>query len=325
MKAIVTGATGFLGQHLCQMLLQQGWQVIAFGRNLEKGRALSTDKLVFNAVDLKDFGQLDKVFEPVEAVFHCAALSSAWGNKHDFFQSNVSATENVVKCSVKHGVKKLVHVSTTSVYFDFRDRLGIKETDPLALSFVNEYARTKYLSERIVLADNDDAKLERVIIRPRGIIGDGDNAIMPRILRVANKGMFPLFNHGKALIDVTYVGNVADAMIRCVQTDNIDREIFNISNDEPLRIIDLLQRVFAVMDKQVKLRSFPYPLFMTLANILETCARLSGNGEPVVTKYGVGLLNYSQTLDINKAKSVLAYRPVYTLDEGIQRYAISQQ
>ena len=202
----------------------------------------------------------------------------------------------------------------------FKDRFNISETDYIPNSFANTYANTKYLSEKVLL-DVQSSSVERIIIRPRGIIGEGDNAIMPRILRVAEKGRFPLFHNGNSLLDITYVKNVTAAMIACAVTDNLNGHIFNISNDEPKKIISILMSVFSQMELNVTLKPVSYSLFMVLANILEAWSKLSNGNEPIITKYGVGLLGNSQTLNINKAKLLINYQPIYSLDEGIAQYA----
>jgi len=320
MKAIVTGATGFLGKHLCNELSHQGWKVIALGRNREIGTRLSNSNVSFKYIDLEDNAGLSRVFEHADIIFHCAAFSSAWGNKNKFYSNNVTVTKNILLCAEKYKINKIIHISSTSVYFDFTDRLNISETDSVSERFVNAYAETKYLSEKVLL-DDANTNIEKVIIRPRGIIGEGDNAIMPRILRVAEKGTFPLFNNGNTLLDITYVKNVVDAMLLCGTTNNIDGEVFNISNDEPRKIASILDAVFRELDLNVKLKHAPYSLFLGIANILEGWAKITKGNEPILTKYGVGLLGNSQTLNINKAKNILSYKPSYTLDEGISCYA----
>ena len=120
MKAIVTGATGFLGGHLTSMLVAQGWQVLAMGRNRQIGASLVSASVNFKQVDITCLSQVDEAFETVDVVFHCAALSDVWGSYRAFYEVNVLGSEHILACCKKYHVKKLVHVSTTSVYFDFK-------------------------------------------------------------------------------------------------------------------------------------------------------------------------------------------------------------
>ena len=210
-KAIVTGATGGLGRNLVQTLLAQGWQVAACGRNAEIGKMLDTE---FHAFDLSDRNQTLKAFSNADIVFHCAALSSPWGRYEDFYRANVTATQNVLAAMRQHHIGKLIHVSTPSIYFDYLDQHKVPETF-ISRHFVNDYAYTKFLAEQEVAAATD---LSSVIIRPRGIFGEYDTAVLPRLLKIAQKGFLPLIRRagreaGGAVADVTYVGNVVHALV----------------------------------------------------------------------------------------------------------------
>ncbi len=316
MKAIVTGGTGFLGSHLIEMLLDEGCEVISFSRQIKEVESKLTNKLSYRAVDITNDKQLTKVFESVDVVFHCAALSSVWGSKDSFYKANVEGTRNILQCCEKFNVSKLIYVSSTSIYFDYQNKTNIKESDPITTNFANDYAKTKYLGEQVVL--NEKKKVEVNIIRPRGIIGDGDKSIMPRILKVTQSGYFPLINNGQAMVDITYVKNVAYALLLCSKTAHIDKEIFNISNDQPMTVKTLLNLV--LQNKKVRFLNAPYQLLTGLASLLEITSKALRLNEPKLTKYGIGLLSFSQTLNIDKAKNVLNYKPIYTIEHAIEQY-----
>lgn len=319
MKAIVTGATGFLGGHLCSLLAEQGVSVIGFGRNLGKSMHLEGELCQLRQVDITDEHSLNAVFEQADVLFHCAALSSAWGAYDSFYKHNVYGTELILKMCEKYHVKRLVYVSSTSVYFDFKSTLNIKENSALPVKFANHYATSKYQAEELLLAEK--VNTEVVILRPRGIIGEGDQAIMPRILAVAGKGFFPLPDAGKALVDITYVKNVAHALYLASVAKNVNGHRINISNKEPLTVRDLLEQVFLKTGRKVKFFNVSYAFIFALASISERCAKVLNLGEPRLTRYGVGLLGKSQTLDISTAETLLGYKPVYSLDHAISQYA----
>lgn len=316
MKAIVTGGTGFLGDHLVRNLLENGWHVIVLARNVKNEKWIDSEYVEYRAVDIVDSISLDAVFESVHVVFHCAALSSVWGKYKDFYNVNVVGTKNVVASCEKYNVSKLIYVSSTSVYFDFKDEGYINESHSISSRFANDYARTKYLGEQEVL--NHNGKINVVIIRPRGIVGDGDKSIMPRLIRVAQKGYFPLFYKGEALVDVTYVKNVVEGLMLCAKVNHINREIFNISNDQPMKVKDLLDLVFK--NKDVKYLKLPYKIVFLFAWLLEYFSKLFDGGEPKLTMYGVGLLAHTQVLDITKAKQILGYSPIYSIEDAVDKY-----
>lgn len=319
-RAIVTGATGFLGSHLVMLLEEQGYQVIALGRNADKGQKLNSEQTTFKATDITNKSTLLQSFEQVDVVFHCAALSSAWGKMDDFERVNVQGARYVLQCCEQYEVKKLVYVSSTSVYFDFKDKTNIAETEVLQHGFVNHYAQTKYQAEQCLLTEKENTEV--VIIRPRGIVGDGDTSIMPRVLRIADKGFFPLINQGKAIVDLTYVKNVAYALLLAAEKTGINGHCFNISNMEPLTVKSLLQKVLNHRKSSSPCRFFPMPylLIYGIAYCLEGIAKCFSLGEPALTCYGVGLLAKTQTLNIEAARDELGYTPLYNLDHAIEQY-----
>ena len=316
MKAIITGATGGLGRNLGEFLTHKGWEVLGFGRNESIGKALGYR---FKAFDLSNKEECLEAFEEADVVFHCAARSSPWGEYELFYRDNVQATTNVLEAMKKYNILKLVHVSTPSIYFDFTDQIEVKESYK-AKSFVNAYAKTKYEAEELVLASSVDV----TIIRPRGIFGEHDTVLIPRLEKIAKKGFLPLIKNRDALVDVTYVGNVVHAMYLCATKALPSKSIFNISNDEPLKISTLFTLIMNALGKEVRFKYIDYKALMGLARTLEFISKLTLKKEPMITKYGVGLISHNQTLDLQKAKEILGYERQFTIEEGLKRYAKSR-
>lgn len=313
MKAIITGATGGLGRNLLEFLVLQNWEVIAFGRDEKIGKSLGVE---FYAFDLSDFEQTKKYFQKADVVFHCAALSSPWGKYEEFYKANILATKNVLKAMELFDIKKIVHVSTPSIYFDFQDQFNIKE-EFIPTKFVNNYAKTKYEAEQLVL----NSSVFSAIIRPRAIFGEYDNVLVPRLEKVALKGFLPLIKNKKTIVDVTYVGNVVNALYLASIKDIPSKSIFNITNDEPMDIKEVFSLVMETVKIKTKFKYISYFVLFSIATILEIISKLGFTKEPILTKYGVGVISKSQTLDISKAKEILGYKPIYTIKEGLQRYA----
>ena len=315
-KAIITGATGGLGRNLGEFLQKEGWELLGFGRNEAIGKELGYN---FKAFDLSSLEECLEAFEEADVVFHCAARSSPWGEYELFYKDNVVATSNVLRAMEKHNIPKLVHVSTPSIYFDFTNQRNVKESFK-AKKFVNAYAQTKYEAELLVLASSLDVS----IIRPRGIFGEYDTVLIPRLEKVAQKGFLPLVKNKDALVDITYVGNVVHAMHLCATKELPAKSIFNITNDEPLAISKIFEMVMKSLGKEVRFKSISYTVLFNLARVLEFVAKITKGAEPMITKYGVGLIAHDQTLDLSNAKNILGYETQFTIEEGLERYAKSR-
>lgn len=322
MSALVTGATGCLGGHLVRMLTREGFSVTATGRNRNIGKELENSRVRFAPVDLTDRSAVDNLVAGHRFVFHCAALSTIWGRDFDFEQANVAATQNVVDACLQHKVQRLVHVSTPSVYFDFKDRLQIRESDPLTSRPANTYVATKLHAERLV-KEAIARGLDAVILRPRGIFGPRDSALLPRLLRLARKGWLPLIGNGRAMVDITYVENVATAMILSASARaDVKGQIYNISNGEPHDLLTLFQMIRTAFRLKVHLVPVPYALAYAFAWTIEVCAlTLPLKSEPPLTRYSVGILGRSQTLCIDAARHDLNYAPKISVAEGLSRSA----
>ena len=320
-RALVTGGTGFLGQRLALRLLAEGWEVSALGRNAAIGDALEARGVPFVRADLTDREAMARACQGQDVVFHSGALSSPWGPYEDFYRANVLGTQHVADACLAHGVGRLVHVSTPSLYFDFRDRLAVHEAEPLPAKGVNAYAETKRLAEAVVDAAHASG-LPTITIRPRGIFGPGDTAILPRLVRANAAGRLPLFDGGRARVDVTYVENVVDALLACAAAAEAALGAkYNITNGEPIAVGELLPRVFTALDVPYRPRAMSYAQGLLMAQAMEWLATLGGGGEPLMTRYAVGLLAKHQTLDIGAARSALGYQPRVGLDEGLAAFA----
>ena len=320
MKILVTGGTGFLGRHLVWRLAGQGHDVVFSGR--DAGKAGEVVQRAARAVAFVPLAHGDAAAPAalaaamcgVDAVVHCAALSSPWGRRAHFHAANVRSTEEVLAAMQSRGVARLVHISTPSLYFQFRDRLGVREDEPLPPP-VNLYAETKREAERLVRAGPTPA----VILRPRGIFGAWDETLLPRLLRLLRRKRFPLFNGGDALIELTYVDNVVDAIVLALALPGSPESTFNVSNGQPQRAGDLFEQLARGFGLPWRPRHVPLATGLALACACELAGRVARGWEPPLTRYSVGTVAYSQTLDLRRSREQLGYVPRIDIAEGIRR------
>ena len=323
-RVLVTGGTGFVGSHLVRRLIQDGHQVTFTGRDQDKATPLINMGARFVYHAFAKSADLTKMFAEVDTVMHCAAKSRPWGPKGEHMRVNWHFTRQVADACLKGGVRRLVHVSTSSVYFDYQDRLGLKETDSLPEVAANHYSASKVLAEDAVM-DAFARGLDTVIIRPRGIFGPGDEAIVPRLVRANRKIGVPLVRDGQAMSDITYVDNLVDAMVLAMAAPPlVSGKIYNITNGETLSVIALLEMLFGALDRPLKLRPLSYELGLRLSSTMEVLATLLRQ-EPLFTRYTLSLLSISQTLDLSAARRDLNYQPRISLAEGFKMYAESLQ
>ncbi|RLT42089.1 MAG: NAD-dependent epimerase/dehydratase family protein [Chloroflexi bacterium] len=223
-------------------------------------------------------------------------------------------------CAI-HGVGRLVHVSTPSIYFGLDSLVNVREDAPLPTRPVNEYARTKLLAEAAV--DRAFARgLPVITIRPRAIFGPGDTTILPRLIARLQKGRLPIIGDGRNLSDMTYVENVVDALLLCAAspTATLGKK-YNITNGEPTPLWPLIEKLCAALGYEYPRRHVPYRVADGAAALLEVVYRLlPGQPEPPLTRYSVALLAKNATLDISAARQELNYQPRVSVAEGLRRF-----
>lgn len=317
MKILVTGGTGFLGQHLARALLAQRHHVTLLGRDFTRSGALITSGVTPLAVDLRDRTATISACAGVDVVFHVGALSAPWGRSADFHAINVDGTEHIVTGCQRHGVARLIYVSSPSVVFDGRDQHALTEAAPYPRRFASIYSLTKKLGEDLV---NHAAMLglPTVILRPKAIFGPGDTSLLPRLLDAARRGRLPQIGAGRNLVDLTYVENVVYALMLALSAPAAVGRTYTITNAEHVPLWQIIRAVLRHQHLSTRLRVIPLPVALLAARLMETRAALLG-GEPVVTRYSAAILARTQTYDISAAQRDLDYQPCVTVAEGIAR------
>ncbi len=274
MSVLVTGASGFIGHHVVRALLARGDEVVATGRTAsalqplrEAGARVVTANLATDS--------LRELTRGSHAVVHCAAMAAPWGDRDAFVRDNVLATERLLEAAGEAGVRRFVHVSSPSIYSALAHQLNVPEAFTPPARWPTPYGETKWLSEQRVF-DSRFASMEPVALRPRAVFGEGDRAIVPRVLKVAKQGRFPLIDEGAALIDVTYVGNVVSAVERALAAprENCGRA-YNITNGEPMPVRELLDRLFGVLGMEVRYLKLPRSVAFSMARLSEFGAQAS--------------------------------------------------
>lgn len=319
MKILLTGATGFLGFRTLEKLVEQEevTSIIATGRTIKETHQVLHPKVTYVLGDLSDKAFVESITSDVEYVIHAAALSSPWGKYSEFEDANLRSQMNLIHSVQRAKLIKYIYISTPSMYFDSNNRTNIRENEALPRKFVNAYAHTKRMAELELIQSG----LPYVILRPRALTGRGDTVIMPRIITSYKEGKLKIVGSGKNIVDLTSVANAVDAILLSLKAEGPAlNQIYNITNGEPVNLWEKIGFVLQLMDKQLPPKKIPYFIVLTLAQLLEWKSKLTNWKEPVLTKYGVGVLAKTMTMDISKAKTLLGYHPSVSTDEAIKEF-----
>ncbi len=321
MKALVTGGGGFLGSAIVKALLARDDFVKAIQRGdypFLKEWGVETIK-----GDLSVAEDINNAVKECDIVFHVAAKAGVWGDYKDYYQSNVIATKNVIDACKKNNVSYLVYTSTPSVIFDGTDEEGINESVPYTKNCFNHYQKTKLEAEQLVLNANSD-ELKTVALRPHLIWGPGDPHLIPRVINRAKAGRLKLVGTKDNKVDSCYIDNAAHAHVLaadCLKSDaRCAGKVYFVSNDEPLTMSDLINKILAAARLPPVDKTVPENLAYTVGFILEKLYTLFNiKTEPIMTRFVARQLSTSHWFDLSAAKQDLDYQPLVSIEEGMQR------
>jgi nucleoside-diphosphate-sugar epimerase len=320
MKALVTGANGFLGQYVVEMLRAHGHQVRALCRR----PFASLDALGVETVlaDLRDAARVAAACRDIDVVFHTAAIAGIWGKWKDYYNVNVRGTEHVLAGCRLHGVSKLVFTSSPSVTFAGRDQCGIDESAPYPTDWLCHYPHTKALAEQAVLAANGST-LATCALRPHLIWGPRDQQLIPRLLDRAKRGRLRRVGEGKNLIDIIHVQNAAEAHLQAAQALSVGSAVagkaYFLSQGEPVNCWQWIDQLLELADLPKVTKSLSLPTAVRLGRLCETTYRvLHLPGEPPMTRFLALQLGTSHYFNISRAQTDFGYAPTISTAEGMQ-------
>ncbi len=182
MRAVVTGAGGFLGGRLAHQLKDAGHDVVGFQRGSYP--ALEAAGIQCIRGDLTNKEDVEGAIKGADAVFHVAAKVDFLGPAEIFERINIGGTDHVIDACKKHNVERLVYCSTPSVTLSGTHDVNVDESAPYAATYPAHYPRTKAEAERHALAANGTSldgggQLRTCALRPHFVFGPGDQNILP--------------------------------------------------------------------------------------------------------------------------------------------------
>ncbi len=267
---LVTGANGFVGQHLGRQLADQGHEVVAALRNPQA----RLDYPVQRRETVGDIGpgtDWHRALEGVEVVIHLAARGHVM-NEHradpmaEFRNINTAGTLQLAGQAVAAGVRRLVYVSTIKVNGEASHGPPFRESDPVAPQ--DPYARSKHEAEQQLFALMARTGLEVVVVRPPLVYGPGVKGNFLRLMKLVDRALpLPLasIDNRRSLVNVW---NLCSLLIRCCEHERAPGEVFLVADGEDLSTPELLRRLAAALHRPSRLWPFPPVLLAAFTRLL---------------------------------------------------------
>jgi nucleoside-diphosphate-sugar epimerase len=316
-EILVTGANGYLGQHLVAALQERGHSVRALVLPTENAASLTQRGVAIYRGDVRQPDALAAPMKGVDAVFHLAAMLGTWRPTQDYDAVNVAGTEHVCRAALAAGVRRLVHVSSAMVYGPRRGQPA-RETCPL-VPVQEPYAVTKARGDKLVQRMIAQDRLPAVIIRPGTIFGPGDRLNFKRLAERLRAGKGLIIGSGRNAVPFVYVTDVVQGLLLALEHERAVGQAYNITNDQPLTQEEMLRAIAQEVGAPPPRLHVPYRALYGAAYVAEHIATLSGyKRQPLVTRHGVQMFGSNNRLSIEKARRELGYVPQVPLREGIR-------
>jgi dihydroflavonol-4-reductase len=275
MRALVTGATGFVGAAVARLLLQQGWQVRALVRASSDRRNLQLLALEIATGDLAQPATLVPALVGCDAVFHVAAdyRLGALDPQH-LYQTNVEGTRNILELARRAGASRIVYTSSVATIGLPADGSPGEENTPVALGeMIGHYKRSKFLAEQVAL-EAARAGAPVVIVNPSTPIGPGDVKPTPtgQVVLDAAAGRTPAYIDTG--LNIVHVDDVAAGHLLALQHGRIGERYILGGQDMTLR--EILAEIAGLVGRSPPRVRLPRSLVLPIAYAAEAVARITG-------------------------------------------------
>lgn len=319
MNVAVTGGTGCLGRPLIDKLIADGIYLKLLILPNDPPLNYPDNKVEIITGDLNSSDALDMLCLDCDVVFHLAGkVHSMPGTKEEeqeFYQVNVEGTRNLLEAAKKSRVKRVGFYSTVGVYGKDADFHG-DELSPCHPGSV--YAKSKYQAEQLILNSSNDGGPEGVVLRFPVVYGPLDRGNVAKLIKTVQSRLFFYFGDGNCLRSMISSKNAAEAAIRAAIEPRAANEIFCVTDGWDYTMNELVGSICHALG--TGWRPFHVPVLLAdLAGRLGDILRKWAHVPFPIDSDRVRKLSRPLTFSCEKAKRVLGYAPVETLEEGIRR------
>jgi nucleoside-diphosphate-sugar epimerase len=309
LKSLVTGATGFIGSHLVEALLQKGVQVRCLLRKAGDLKWLKDLPIEITLGDCSDKTSLREAVKGVDQVFHLAGITKAVKEK-TFFEINAFGTENLIRACCQHNphIQKFLYLSSQAAAGPCQNGNKKRESDPCEP--VSPYGQSKRLGEELALAHSQELPL--VILRPPGVYGPRDKDFYA-LFKWVSRRINPCFS---GQVSLCYVQDVVQAILLAAESRTSSGEIFFVSDGTDYHMEEIGDALAQTMG--VTPLSIPIPKWFIfgVASFSEYLSLISGRPPLISRGMAEQMIQEDWTCDITKAKTLLGFQPQFQLLQG---------
>lgn len=316
---LVTGASGFLGRRIVRMLVDRGFTVRALVRRASRADSIRLPGVEIFIGDVTVLASLEKAFQGVDFVIHAAADTS--GTVEGGRQVTIQGTRNILELCASHDVKKLVYISSCSVYgtADYAPGMVVDETAPLERTpeARGAYSWAKFEAEKIVLEFMAQGKVDAVCLRPGTIYGSGGEVYTPMVgFSIADK-IFIVIGDGRFVMPLVYVDNLVQATILALTCAESKGHVYTIVDPQRIDKKYYMDRLIRKLFAGSWCFYFPLRVFSAIV-VLQENAFKALKRKPILTSYRLASSQNTVVYDSSKALNHLGWNPGVNFEMAVE-------
>lgn len=318
-SVLVTGSTGFLGSRIVETLMVKGFKVRAFVRKTSKLDKLKSLGAELCVGDIADLASLMLAFDGMDYIVHAAADTE--GSTEAGNISTIQGTKNVLTLCKEMGVKKLVYISSCSVYGVADYKKGYVVTEDSSLERAPEargaYSNAKFQAEKVVLEAMEENACPIVCLRPGTIFGPGGEIYTPMMGFSMGTRLFGVIGNGKFVLPLVYIDNLVDAIITAIEKEESSGKIYNVVDPDNLTKKQYAELLLKKLYPGSRCFYIPYSLLYVTVFFQEILTWILMR-KPFLTRYRLASSQKNVLYDSSKIQSELSWNPPVTTQEAIK-------
>ncbi|HSC27573.1 MAG TPA: NAD-dependent epimerase/dehydratase family protein [Vicinamibacterales bacterium] len=317
MRVLVTGATGFTGQHLVRRLVSEGEDVRVIARDEARARGLSGGAVEVVAGDVADSTVIGRAIQGREVVYHLAAAYREGGLPPERYRVvHVDATRLLLEASLAAGVTRFVHCSTVGVHGHIRNPPA-DETAPHHPGDI--YQATKSEGERLALEFHRRHGLPLTVARPTAIYGPGDLRLL-KLFRLVARGRFVMIGDGRVYYHMVHVQDLVDGLRLLADRPEAVGEAFILGGEGYRTLNEIVAMIARIVGRRPPRLHLPAAPFQFAGSLCERICIPLGITPPIYRRR-VDFFTKSRAFSIAKARRLLGYAPRVDLESGLRSTA----
>ncbi len=318
MKALVTGATGFVGSHLAAALVKRGDEVSCLARRPEQAAFIASLGALIAPGSLEDVESLKAALRGVDRVYHLAGLTAA-GSEREFLEVNEGGTLRLIgaiRASVP-SLKRFVYVSSLAAVGP--TSRGARLTEDTPCRPVTAYGRSKLAGEAVV---RRAAGLPWTIARPPVVYGPRDRELL-RLFRIVRWGFAPVFGRGRQELSLVYVTDLVEGILDAGQEPTALGQTYHLAHPEVVRSRDLAREIGRAVrgGRAPLIVPVPAAVAAPIVRVIGRAAAVAGRRTVVSEDKLAEFLAPAWGTSVAKAQRELGWRPPHDLRAGVRATA----